>query len=247
MRILLCDRHRLLVEALATSLRRIGHDVVATTSLPEEAFHAAVEHDPDVCLIDVAFPGGHGIDAVARISSATRSKVLVLSARCDDDAVCAALAAGAGGFVSKNQGMDDVLRSLDRVCAGEVSLPAEAAPVPTRGPTRPRTPELVALRLLTGREREALRRIAEGESTKEIAQSMHVAYSTARTHVQNVLTKLGVRSRLQAAALVARAGVAMQADDPVGGEPATGSASYRRRPPAKGGGAGARPTPHWDT
>ena len=62
MRILLCDHHRLLVEALAASLRRSGHDVVAVTTLPEEAFDAAVEHDPDVCMLDVIFPGGHGID-----------------------------------------------------------------------------------------------------------------------------------------------------------------------------------------
>ncbi len=249
MRILLCDHHRLLVEALAASLHRMGHDVVAMTSLPEEALDAAVEHDPDVCLLDVAFPGGRGIDAVARIRATTRSKVLVLSAQCNDDAVCAALAAGAGGFVGKNQGIDDVVRSLHQVCAGKVITPVETAPVQSRGPGRQRTPELVALRFLTGREREALRRIAEGQSTKEIAQSMHVAYSTARTHVQNVLTKLGVRSRLQAAALVARAGVVMQIDDPtiVGREPATGSANYRRRPPTKGGGAGARPAPHWDT
>ena len=248
MRILLCDHHRLLVEALAAALRQIGHDVVAMTTLPEEAFDAAVEQDPDVCLLDVVFPGGHGIDTVARIRATTRSKVLVLSAQCDDDVVCSALAAGAQGFVGKNQGFDYLVRSLDEVCAGKTIVPVETAPSPVRRSGRPRHPELVGLRFLTGREREALHLIAEGESTKEIAQSMHVAYSTARTHVQNVLTKLGVRSRLQAAALVARAGVAEQLDDrAVGNEGSGGSDSnnYRRRAPAKGGGTVARPTPHW--
>lgn len=239
MRILLCDSHRLLVEALAASLRRDGHDVVAMTTLPEEAFEAAIEHDPDVCLVDVIFPGGAGINVIAGIRATTRSKVLVLSARCDQDAVCTALAAGADGFVGKNQSIDDILRSLDQVCAGEVIVPAKTSSTPSSGSNRPPSPELEALRFLTSREREALHLIAEGESTKEIAQSMHVAYSTARTHVQNVLTKLGVRSRLQAAALVARVKGAEQFD---GGMVGTGRSStsrsdiYRSRPTATGGG-----------
>ena len=248
MRILLCDHDRLLVEALAASLCRIGHDVVAMTTLPEEAFDAAVEHDPDVCLLDVIFPGGHGIDTVARIRATTRSKVLVLSAQCDDDAVCAALAAGAGGFVGKNQGIDDVVSSLDQVCEGKVIVPVETASVPIGGPGRTRPPELGALRFLTSREREALLMIAEGRSTKEIAQSMQVAYSTARTHVQNVLTKLGVRSRLQAAALVTRTGAVELLDHGVAAgrasPPGVASDNYRSRTPTKGGGVGARPAAH---
>jgi two-component system, NarL family, nitrate/nitrite response regulator NarL len=148
--------------------------------------------------------------------------------------------------VGKDQGMDEVVASLDQVCTGKLIL--SVGTVTGSGPAGPRPPELVALRFLTGREREALRMIAEGQSTKEIAHSMHVAYSTARTHVQNVLTKLGVRSRLQAAALVARAGVADQLDGRlvVGGMPATGSANHRSRPPTKGGGSGARPASPWD-
>jgi two-component system nitrate/nitrite response regulator NarL len=231
-RILLCDNHRLLVEALAGALRRGGHDVVAMTTQPEEALRAAVEQDPDVCLLDVIFPGGAGIATIAGIRATTRSKVLVLSARCDQDAVCAALAAGASGFVGKDQSIDQILRSLDQVCAGEVIMPTKTMSPTSPGPGRPRPPELAALRFLTNREREALRLIVEGESTKEIAQSMHVAYSTARTHVQNVLTKLGVRSRLQAAALVARASGAEQLGGRVvvGVPTSGGSANKRSRP-----------------
>ncbi len=238
MRILLCDNHRLLVEALAEALRRGGHDVVAMTTQPEEALHAAAEYDPDICLLDVIFPGGAGINTIAGIRATTRSKVLVLSARCDQDAVCAAIAAGAGGFVGKNTGIDEILRSLDQVCAGKVIMPAETSLAPSRGPGRPWPPEHAALRFLTNREREALRLIADGESTKEIAQSMQVAYSTARTHVQNVLTKLGVRSRLQAAALVARASGAEQLGDRViiGISPIGSSEKNRSGPSAIGGG-----------
>jgi len=66
-RILLCDNHRLLVEALAGALRRGGHDVVAMATQPEEALHAAAEQDPDVCLLDVIFPGGAGIATITGI------------------------------------------------------------------------------------------------------------------------------------------------------------------------------------
>jgi two-component system nitrate/nitrite response regulator NarL len=252
-RILLCDNHRLLVEVLAASLRDLGHEVVATTTLPEDAFDAAVEHDPDVCLLDVAFPNGNGIDTVARIRATTRSKVVVLSAVCDDDAVCAAFAAGASGFVGKNQGIGDVVRSLDEVCAGKLIVPVETAPALRGARGSPRPPELIALRFLTGRERQALRLIAEGQSTKEIAQTMHVAYSTARTHVQNVLTKLGVHSRLQAAAHLARAGRTEQSDDremgviDVPADGVTWSDNHRNRPPPNGGGADGRPTGRWET
>jgi two-component system, NarL family, nitrate/nitrite response regulator NarL len=237
-RILLCDNHRLLVEALAAALRRGGHDVVATTTQPEEAMDAAAEHDPDVCLLDMIFPGDAGIRTIAGIRATTRSKVLVLSARCDQDAVCAALAAGAAGFVGKDQTIEDIFRSLEQVCAGEVIMPPVDPVGPGRRPGRLRPQEQTALRFLTSREREALRLIAEGESTKEIAQSMHVAYSTARTHVQNVLTKLGVRSRLQAAALVARASGAEQLGDHmiVGVTHVDGSANNRSRPSATAGG-----------
>lgn len=247
MRILLCDRHLLLLEALAAALRRDGHDVVATTTRPDEAVAAAVEHDPDVCLLDVAFPGGPAVDTIARIREATRAKVLVLSARRDEGVVGAALAAGAAGFVGKDEGMADLLRSLEQVCAGEVVGSAGPAPARGRGVRAPCPAEPAGLRYLTTREREALRLIAEGQSTKEIAQSMDVAYSTARTHVQNVLTKLGVRSRLQAAALVARTGTlgVLDARRAVGVLMASGSANHRSTAPAKGGGAVARRRPQW--
>ena len=243
MRILLCDRHRLLLEALAAALRRAGHDVVALTTQPDEAVDAAVEYDPDVCLLDVVFSGGHAIDTVARIRATTRAKVVVLSAHHDERLVCAVLAAGASGFVSKDEGMDDLVHSLDQVCAGEVIEPVGVTPVRSRELRTPCPPEPVGLRFLTSREREALRLIAEGQSTKEIAHSMHVAYSTARTHVQNVLTKLGVRSRLQAAALMARTDTIGRLDDrrAASGDQGSGnSANHRSVARAKGGGAELR-------
>jgi two-component system nitrate/nitrite response regulator NarL len=212
-RIVLCDDHRLLVEAFATALRGHGHDVVAVATTPEDGYRAVLEYEPDVCVLDLFFPGGSGLDAAKKITSAqVACKVLILSARSDPDLILAALTAGAAGFVLKEQSIDGVLRALERVAAGEAAVDPQLLRAAIRLPAPRRHAESQRLRFLTPREREALRRIAEGESTKEIARAMQVSLSTARTHVQNVLTKLGVRSRLQAAALVAREGLTDELD-----------------------------------
>jgi two-component system nitrate/nitrite response regulator NarL len=206
MRILLCDDHRLLIEAFEPVLAAHGHEVVALTTTPDEACRAAAELEPDVCILDLVFPDGSGLDAAAVITATGSTKVLVLSGRSDPEVVKAALAAGVSGFVPKDHSIEGVLRALDRLSAGEVAIDRDLLNAAIRAPSKCGVSD--QLRFLTRREREALRRIADGQSTKEIAHDMHVAHSTARTHVQNVLTKLGVRSRLQAAALVAHAGLA---------------------------------------
>jgi two-component system nitrate/nitrite response regulator NarL len=208
MRLVLCDDHRLLAEALATALRANGHQVVAVTTTPEAGYRAVVEHRPDVCLLDVGFPGASGLDVITRMTSACDGcKVLILSGRSNPDMVNAALTAGAAGFVVKEQGIDRILQALDRVLEGQAVVDSSLLRAALSLPMPLRSPEGQRLHSLTSREREALGRIAVGDSTKEIARAMHVSESTARTHVQNVLTKLGVRSRLQAAALVAREGL----------------------------------------
>jgi two-component system nitrate/nitrite response regulator NarL len=207
-RLVLCDDHRLLAEALATALRAHGHEVVAVATTPEAGYRAVVEHRPDVCVLDVGFPGASGLDMVARITSANQDcKVLMLSGRSSPDMVNAALTAGAAGFVLKEDGIDRILHALDRVLDGEAVVDSALLRAALSVPMPRRSAESQRLRSLTPREQQALRRIAAGDSTKEVARAMQVSESTARTHVQNVLTKLGVRSRLQAAALVAREGL----------------------------------------
>lgn len=206
MRIVLCDARRLMVEALAASLALRGHEVVGVTTDLEAAHSMIRERDPDVCMVDIAFAGVDGVRAVERMS-ATRCKVLVLTARTDAAVVQAVLAAGAAGVLGKDQRLDEVLLALKWLADGATRIPVRIhRPADQVADLRDQG-DAARLRFLTRREREALHRIAQGESTKEIASSMQVAYSTARTHVQNVLTKLGVRSRLQAAAIAARAGV----------------------------------------
>lgn len=209
MRIVLCDDHTLLVEAFRTALQSVGHEVVALAATPEEGHQAVLDHDPDVCLLDVLFPMGSGLDAAARIAFDRPScRVLMLSARADPLLVRAALAVGAAGFVSKDESIAGILRALERVAAGDIAID----PVLLRAAVRARPafggPPGQRLSVLSGREREVLRGIVAGRSTKEIARAMGVSTSTAGTHVQNVLTKLGVHSRLQVVALVVREGLA---------------------------------------
>ncbi|MGY1671019.1 response regulator [Geodermatophilus sp. SYSU D00710] len=210
MRLLLCDDHRLFAEAMATALESRGHQVVVTTSLAE-ALHAVDEEEPDVCLVDLRFPDGGGAHVVAALRAGRPSRrIVVLSGSGGADDVAASIAAGAVGFLDKAQPVTEVFSALDRVAAGE-PLPRPPRPFPDASPDRASPDEAPAngvgvrrlLDVLTPREREVLDLMVAAEDTAGIARALRVAPSTARTHLQNVMLKLGVHSRLEAVALVA--------------------------------------------
>lgn len=204
MKILLCDDHVLLVEALDSLLRASGHEVLVTRS-PQEALELLVAEQPDVCVLDVGFPDGDGIDVLSRAAESSPStKVMMLSGTRDPELVRTSMDLGASGYLCKGVGVEEVLRAIERVKDGDIVLDPLVVQELTRRP-RPRTDDIDWLiGFLTRREREVLRRIVIGQSTQEMARDMHVSRSTARTHVQNVLQKLGVHSRLQAVAAVSR-------------------------------------------
>ena len=204
MRIVLCDDHRLFVEPVAWALRSRGHEPVVTTS-PAEGIAAVDRHRPDVCVMELRFPDGDGLEAVAALRQRHPScPVVVVSGSDDPGDVDAAVRAGAAAVLHKSQPMSEIFDALDRVVAGEELIPA-AAPRPVASDERARVRELV--HGLTLRERQVLGRLVEADDTIGIARSLGVAPSTARTHLQNVLLKLGVHSRLQAVALVVGSGV----------------------------------------
>lgn len=204
MKILLCDDHVLLAEALESLLRAAGHEVLVTRS-PQEALTLLSEEQPDVCVLDVGFPDGDGIEVLSHAAESSPStKVMMLSGTHDPELVRTALDLGAAGYLYKGVGVVEVLRAVERVKEGDIVLDPLVVQELTRRP-RARTDDIDWLiGFLTRREREVLRRIVIGQSTQEMAQDMHVSRSTARTHVQNVLQKLGVHSRLQAVAAVSR-------------------------------------------
>lgn len=204
MRIVLCDDHCLLLEAIAISLNGAGHTVVATTTTPDECVAAIAEHRPDVCLLDLDLAGCNGLAAVPRILEvAPETKVVILSCAWSPTVVGEAIKAGAVGFVRKDQTLDGILVALEQVRCGQIAVDPAAlrAAMSATDDANHDDPRWV-IRFLTVREREVLRRIVLGEGTAEIARNLGVANSTARTHVQNVLQKLGVHSRLHAVAFV---------------------------------------------
>ena len=200
MRIVICDDHVLLTEAMVIAFADHGHEVVATGTSPLRAVELSREHRPDVCLLDVNFPDGSSIDVIAP-TCATGTRVVMMSAWTEHDTVVRSLDAGAAGYVSKRQPMTEIVAALERAHAGEVGVPPSLVRATGRTEADSGDP-LWQLRFLTDREWEIMRCIMDGLTTAEMAHQLGVRRSTARTHVQNLLTKLGVHSRLRAAALM---------------------------------------------
>lgn len=216
-RLVVIDDHRLLAEALASALKLRGHQVLAATAPIGAAPEVVLGRMPEVCLIGSASPADPGVlDPVARIKRERPGVVvLVLGPVPSPRGVAAAFAAGASGYVRHDERIEGVERAMAKARAGEVAVTPgllQTAFAELLSPANPQDDEATRLmRMLTPREIEVLVRVAEGEDTRLIAGGMGIAPSTARTHVQRVLMKLGVGSRLEAAALAARSGLLARA------------------------------------
>ena len=212
-RLMVVDDHRLLAEALASALKLRGHRVVAAAAPGPGAADLVVSRTPEVCLWGTSTPAAPGaFDGIVRIRGERPSTaVVVLGPVPDSRGVAAAFAAGACGYVRQDERIDGVERAALRARAGEVAvapqLLTEAFDALLNPPPQVDDEGARLLGLLTRREVEVLLRVSEGEDTQAIADHMRIAPSTARTHVQRVLMKLDVGSRLEAAALAARTGL----------------------------------------
>lgn len=219
------DDHRLLAEALASALKLRGHRVLAAAAPAAGAAELVISRAPEVCLLGTATPAEPGMfDPVVRIKQERpQVAVLVLGPVPSPRGIAAAFAAGASGYVRHDERIEGVERAIMKARAGEAAV----APQLLQGAfsellnpaAQPDDEGQRLLQMLTPREVEVLVRVADGEDTRLIAAGMGIAPSTARTHVQRVLMKLGVGSRLEAAALAARTGLLDRAG-PVGGPPA---------------------------
>lgn len=210
MRILLCDDHTMFSEALAVVLGARGHHVVGCTISPEEAIAVSREQPVDVCLLDLQFQSGTSLPAIPELMAVSpQMKVVVLSATDDVHLLRAAVQAGAHGVAGKIDNIDNVVAVAERVHAGEMVIADRSLRAAVMGSANhvPPSPAQELARFLTDREREVLQRLVQGESTALLAKNMGVRYSTARTHIQNVLTKLGVHSKLEAVAMAVNEGL----------------------------------------
>ncbi|MFI6735925.1 response regulator [Nonomuraea sp. NPDC050451] len=178
-------------------------EVVAEAGDGEQAVAAVREHRPDLLLLDIRMPVMDGIEAARIVCAESGCRVLMLTTFDLDDYVYDALRAGASGFLLKDVRRDDLIHAVRVVAAGESLLAPSVttkliAEFTSRAAARPAVPPSERLAVLTAREQETLRMIARGLSNAEIAQAMVVSEHTVKTHVSNVLTKLGLRDRVQA-------------------------------------------------
>jgi two-component system, NarL family, nitrate/nitrite response regulator NarL len=188
-KVLVCHRDGLFADAIRAFLEAEGFQVTIATDL-EEALHLAP--GAESCLVDVRTTGA--LDGLRQLASTLR--VLALVEDADPGQITAALRSGASGCVTTGDGLDRLVHMLSSdVVEHEKARAARERTVLRRGRTKGRVSPL------TAREAEVLAGLVRGESTKALAARMTVSLATARTHVQNVLAKLGVHSRLQAVAL----------------------------------------------
>jgi DNA-binding NarL/FixJ family response regulator len=185
--------------------------VVGEAANGEQATESARRLRPDVVLMDIQMPGGDGLEATRRITADPdlHSRVVILTTFERDEYVFEALLAGASGFLLKNAPPEELLHAVRVVAAGDALL----APSVTRRIieqfAHPRAnPELGArLESLTHRELEVLRLLASGKSNAELAAELFVSEGTIKTHVSSLLSKLGLRDRVQAVVLAYESGL----------------------------------------
>ena len=183
-----------------------------------QAIDAAVARQPDVVLMDVRMPGLDGIAATAAICERTSARVLMLTTYDLDEHVFDALRAGASGFLLKNMRRQDLVDAVRVVAAGEALLAPTVtrrliADVVGRSRTVPVRPSTARLAGLSPRETDTLRQLARGLSNAEIAAKLFVTEHTVKTHISNLLAKLGLRDRVQAVVLAYESGLVVAGGD----------------------------------
>jgi DNA-binding NarL/FixJ family response regulator len=219
-RVLVVDDQELVRSGFCVILEAAeGITVVGEAADGEAAVSQVAAHEPDVVLMDIRMPGMDGLAATRLITSGPSAapRVVILTTFDLDDYVYEALRAGASGFLLKDSPRHDLIAAVRAAAAGDALLapsvtrrlietfarrPPETAPAPSR------------LASLTARERDVLLMLARGRSNAEIAVGLFVSEATVKTHVGNVLAKLGLRDRVQAVILAYETGLVVPGSPP---------------------------------
>ncbi|GAA2029578.1 response regulator transcription factor [Catenulispora yoronensis] len=201
MRVLLCDAYRLFAEAFAAVLAQRGHHVVGVCLDPRR-LPDSPPAEADVCVADFGRPTDD-LGALTDAATLHSAKTLALTSEESAGPLHALITAGVDGLISKRRSLDEIVAAIDRLHTGagyyDPVLVRHA--VTTKPPPLGREPGTSSLTgTLTPRELEVLTQLVRGMSTGGMAAAMGISITTVRTHTQSVLTKLGVNSRLQAAA-----------------------------------------------
>ncbi len=203
-RILIADDHSVVRQGLRMFLGLDPElEVVGEAADGAEALRLARQLQPDIVLMDLLMPVMDGITATAAIRhELPDTEVLALTSVLEDASVVGAVRAGAIGYLLKDTQADELCYAIKSAAAGEVQLTPRAAARLMQAVSTPESPVD-----LTERETEVLRLMARGQSNKQIARSLHISEKTVKTHVSNILSKLGVQSRTQATLYAIRIGL----------------------------------------
>lgn len=203
-RILIADDHSVVRQGLRMFLGLDQElDVVGEATNGAEAIDLTRQLQPDVVLMDLLMPVVDGIAATSTIRrEMPDTEVLALTSVLEDEKVIGAIRAGAIGYLLKDTEADELRNAIKAAAAGQVQLSPKAAARLMREVNAPNSPEM-----LTERETEVLRLLALGQANKEIARTLNIGEKTVKTHVSNILGKLGVQSRTQAALHAVRIGL----------------------------------------
>ena len=216
-RVLICDDQTVVREGLAAILSTDDEiEVVGLARNGEEALALAATDRPDVVLMDLNMPVMNGIQATQRLRLRHPDvRVLVLTTYADDAWVMDAIRAGAAGYLLKDTRRDDLVAAIKGTAEGKSFLdPAVAGTLMRQMVAEPaaRPVDAGQVDVLTERELDVLRLLAQGYSNPEIAQQMHLAAGTVRNYVSTILQKLGVADRTQAAVVALQRGVISNSD-----------------------------------
>ncbi|HEX6385453.1 MAG TPA: response regulator transcription factor [Anaerolineae bacterium] len=213
-RILIVDDHSVVRQGLQMFLRLDPElEVVGEAANGAEALRLARELQPDVVLMDLLMPVMDGVTATGAIRrELPQTEVIALTSVLEDSSVFGAVRAGAIGYLLKDTEADELRRAIKAAAAGQVQLSPEIAVRLMREVQAPENPDE-----LTERETEVLSLLARGLSNKEIARELTIGEKTVKTHVSNILSKLNVPSRTQAALYAVRIGL-VSVDETAGGQ-----------------------------
>lgn len=207
-RVLIADDHAIVRQGIRAVLTEAGgFEVVAEVGNGQEAVTQAEALRPDVILMDLLMPVMNGIEATRQITGRLPgARILVLTSFAADDQVFPAIKAGALGYLLKDSSPEDLLHAIHQVYLGEPSLHPNIARMLLKEVARPPEPE-PAPEALSAREMDVLRLVAKGRSNRQIAEALVISEPTVRAHMSNILGKLHLASRTQAALYAVREGL----------------------------------------
>jgi DNA-binding NarL/FixJ family response regulator len=210
LRVLLVDDHDLFRTGLRNLLEEQGVQVVGEAASGVDAIRIVREIAPDVVVMDLNMPGMTGVEATREISGiAPLTRVVVLTISDQDEDVMDAIVAGACGYLVKDSSIEELMRGINAAAIGEslISPPIAAKVLQRmRAVTLDQGAETIRSEL-SDRELDVLRLIANGKDNSEIAEALHISPKTVKNHISNILMKLQIENRIQAAVYAVRSGI----------------------------------------